>query len=207
MNNIGKLIKSKTISFNEMLIRFYTKLNLNETEAMILMVLYVQQDDTGEVLSTDVLKSKVSLNEEELSNVILSLINKGYIELLIDDEGKEIFSNDNVIDKLGAIISSNDSIIDKNDRQVVLQEMVEYIEKCYQKVLSSSDLMIINNWLDLNYNIDEMKQAVLDSLKAKKMHLKYADAILVNRKKERVQVSNVDEDIKSMLESVYVKTR
>ena len=103
--------------------------------------------------------------------------------------------------------SSNDSIIDKNDRQVVLQEMVEYIEKCYQKVLSSSDLMIINNWLDLNYNIDEMKQAVLDSLKAKKMHLKYADAILVNRKKERVQVSNVDEDIKSMLESVYVKTR
>ena len=76
MNNIGKLIKSKTISFNEMLIRFYTKLNLNETEAMILMVLYVQQDDTGEVLSTDVLKSKVSLNEEELSNVILSLINK-----------------------------------------------------------------------------------------------------------------------------------
>lgn len=207
MNNIGKLIKSKTISFNEMLIRFYTKLNLNETEAMILMVLYVQQDDTGEVLSTDVLKSKVSLNEEELSNVILSLINKGYIELLIDDEGKEIFSIDNVIDKLGAIISSNDSIIDKNDRQVVLQEMVEYIEKCYQKVLSSSDLMIINNWLDLNYNIDEMKQAVLDSLKAKKMHLKYADAILVNRKKERVQVSNVDEDIKSMLESVYVKTR
>lgn len=207
MNNIGKLIKSKTISFNEMLIRFYTKLNLNETEAMILMVLYVQQDDTGEVLSTDVLKSKVSLNEEELSNVILSLINKGYIELLIDDEGKEIFSIDNVIDKLGAIISSNDTIIDKNDRQVVLQEMVEYIEKCYQKVLSSSDLMIINNWLDLNYNIDEMKQAVLDSLKAKKMHLKYADAILVNRKKERVQVSNVDEDIKSMLESVYVKTR
>ena len=207
MNNIGKLIKSKTISFNEMLIRFYTKLNLNETEAMILMVLYVQQDDTGEVLSTDVLKSKVSLNEEELSNVILSLINKGYIELLIDDKGKEIFSIDNVIDKLGAIISSNDSIIDKNDRQVVLQEMVEYIEKCYQKVLSSSDLMIINNWLDLNYNIDEMKQAVLDSLKAKKMHLKYADAILVNRKKERVQVSNVDEDIKSMLESVYVKTR
>lgn len=207
MNNIGKLIKSKTISFNEMLIRFYTKLNLNETEAMILMVLYVQQDDTGEVLSTDVLKSKVSLNEEELSNVILSLINKGYIELLIDDEGKEIFSIDSVIDKLGAIISSNDSIIDKNDRQVVLQEMVEYIEKCYQKVLSSSDLMIINNWLDLNYNIDEMKQAVLDSLKAKKMHLKYADAILVNRKKERVQVSNVDEDIKSMLESVYVKTR
>ena len=40
MNNIGKLIKSKTISFNETLIKNYVKLNLNEIEAMILMILY-----------------------------------------------------------------------------------------------------------------------------------------------------------------------
>ena len=41
MNSIGKLIKAKTISFNEMLIRHYKKLRLNEQEAMILMHLYI----------------------------------------------------------------------------------------------------------------------------------------------------------------------
>lgn len=207
MNNIGRLIKSKTISFNEMLIRYYTTLNLTETEAMILMVLYVQQDDTGEVLSIDKLKGKVSLKEEDLSLQILSLINKGYIELLIDDSGREIFSIDNVITKLGDIISSNDPNTNKIDRSSLLQEIVEYTEKCFQKVLSSNDLMIINNWLDLNYKLEDIKQAILDSLKVKKLHLKYADAILVNRKKERQQVKDIDEDIKSMLETVYVKSR
>ena len=67
--------------------------------------------------------------------------------------------------------------------------------------------MIINNWIDLNYTLDEMKQAILDSLKAKKMHIKYADAILANRKKERKQEVEVDDDIKQLLQSVYVGRR
>ncbi len=207
MNNISKLIKSKTISFNEMLIRYYTRLNLSETEAMILMVLYVQQDDTGEVLSIDKIINKVSLNEEELSVKIVELIQKGYIELLIDENGKEKFSIDNVIEKLGNIIDSNEPNNDKKDRTSALNELVEYIEKTYQKVLNANDLMIINNWLDNNYKLDEIKQAILDSLRAKKMHLKYADAILVNRKKERAIVNDVDEDIRNMLETVYVKNK
>ena len=207
MNHIGKLIKSKTISFNEMLIKYYPRLNLNETEAMILMVLYVQQDETGEVLSTENLIGKVSLNEEELSLVILSLINKGLLELLIDENNKEKFSIDTVIEKLGDLITDNDSTNSTYDRQEIMSELVEYIEKSYQKILSSSDLMIINNWLDLKYKVEDIKQAILDSLKAKKMHLKYADAILVNRKKDRAQINNVDEDIRKMLENVYVKTK
>lgn len=207
MNHIGKLIKSKTISFNEMLIKYYPRLNLNETEAMILMVLYVQQDETGEVLSTENLIGKVSLNEEELSLVILSLINKGLLELLIDENNKEKFSIDTVIEKLGDLITDNDSTNSTYDRQEIMSELVEYIEKSYQKILSSSDLMIINNWLDLRYKVEDIKQAILDSLKAKKMHLKYADAILVNRKKDRAQINNVDEDIRKMLENVYVKTK
>ena len=207
MNHIGKLIKAKTISFNEMLIKYYPKLNLNETEAMILMVLYIQQNETGEVLSTENLIGKVSLNEEELSSVILSLINKGFLELLIDDNNKEKFSIDSVIEKLGELITNNDTSNTKYDRQEIMSDLVDYIEKSYQKILSSSDLMIINNWLDLNYKVEDIKQAILDSLKAKKMHLKYADAILVNRKKDRVQVNNVDDDIRKMLENVYVKTK
>lgn len=205
MNNIGKLIKSKTISFNETLIRHYPLLDLTEAEAMVLMVLYVQQDDTGEVLSLETLKTKVSMKEEELSMLIVKLVQKGYIELLIDESGKEKFNIDKVIEKLGELLEGSDDT--KKDQTVILQEIVEYVEKCYQKVCSSSDLMIINNWLDLKYTIKDMKEAILDSLKAKKTHLKYADAILANRKKERVQVDNIDEDIKNMLETVYVKRR
>lgn len=205
MNSIGKLIKAKTISFNEMLIRHYTKLKLDEKEAMILMLLYVQQDEGNSLLVTESLKSKVAMSEDELSSIIVQLVQKGYIELLINNEGKETFNLDKVIDALGEYLADNDEHQEVTDRTLQLQEIVSYAEKCYQKVLTSNDLIIINHWLDLNYRLEDIEQAILDSLKAKKLHLKYADAILVNRKKERTKVTEVDEDIKQMLQSVYVK--
>lgn len=205
MNSIGKLIKAKTISFNEMLIRHYTKLKLDEKEAMILMLLYVQQDEGNSLLVTESLKSKVAMSEDELSSIIVQLVQKGCIELLINNEGKETFNLDKVIDSLGEYLADNDEHQEVTDRTLQLQEIVSYAENCYQKVLTSNDLIIINHWLDLNYRLEDIEQAILDSLKAKKLHLKYADAILVNRKKERTKVTEVDEDIKQMLQSVYVK--
>ena len=207
MNNIAKLIKSKTISFNEMLIRYYRTLDLNEIEAMILMVLYTEEDDLCDVLSVEELKSKVSLNETELSETLFILVQKGFIELLIDETGHETFNLEPAIKKLGEKVSSGDNNNNNNSREDLIHEIVGYIENCYQKVLNPSDLIIINNWIDLNYTIDEMKQAILDSLKAKKMHIKYADAILANRKKERKQEVEVDDDIKQLLQSVYVGRR
>ena len=66
--------------------------------------------------------------------------------------------------------------------------------------------MIINNWIDLSYSFDEIKKAILDSLKAKKLHLKYADAILANRSvKEKRETVEYDEEIKSMLDAMYAK--
>lgn len=206
MNNIGKLIKAKTISFNEMLIRYYHTLGLNETEAMILMVLYVGQDDLSDVLSVEELKNKVSLDENTLSQVLLELVQKGFIELLIDDEGHETFNLEATIEKLGEVINRGEHS-EENEKEAQIREIVSYIENCYQKILGPSDLLVINNWLSLNYTIEEMKQAVLDSLKAKKMHIKYADAILANRKKERSQSVEVDEDMKQLLQSVYVNRR
>lgn len=206
MNNIGKLIKAKTISFNEMLIRYYHTLGLNETEAMILMILYVGQDDLSDVLSVEELKNKVSLDENTLSQVLLELVQKGFIELLIDDEGHETFNLEATIEKLGEVINRGEHS-EENEKEAQIREIVSYIENCYQKILGPSDLLVINNWLSLNYTIEEMKQAVLDSLKAKKMHIKYADAILANRKKERSQSVEVDEDMKQLLQSVYVNRR
>lgn len=205
MNSIGKLIKAKTISFNEMLIRNYKKLKLDEKEAMILMLLYVQQDEGSTILVTENLKTKVTMSEDELSLIIVQLVQKGYIELLINDDGKETFSLDKVIDTLGNYLADKSEQNEITDRSLLLQEIISYAEKCYQKVLNSNDLIIINHWLDLNYSLEDIEEAILDSLKAKKLHLKYADAILVNRKKERTKVTEVDEDIKQMLQSVYVK--
>ena len=43
MNNYGKLIKSHMISFKEVMVLNYKAIGLNETEAMVIILLYEQK--------------------------------------------------------------------------------------------------------------------------------------------------------------------
>lgn len=203
MNNIGKLIKSKTISFNEVLIKNYVKLNLNETEAIILMVLYNLQDEGSSYLSIKQLVNKVTLSEETLSDYVMLLVQKGMIEILIDEDGEEKFNLDQIIDKLGTLL--NNQKTDEYDRTITTNEIISFAEKMFVKPLSPSDLMVINDWVSGEYEIEDIKRAILETTKINKQSLKYADAILVSKKNAKRTVCEQDPKIKELLDSIYVK--
>lgn len=205
MNNIGKLIKSKTISFNETLIKNYVKLNLNEVEAMILMILYNQQDEGNSYLSVKALKNKVSISIEDLSNYVMLLVQKGMIEILIDEEGKETFNLNQIIEKLGEILNNNK--VEEYDKSFIVSEIISFIEKIYVKPLTSADLLIINDWIDHNYDFEDIKRAVIQSTHVQKQSLKYVDAILVNKQNNRRTNVEADPKIKELIDSIYVKSR
>ena len=204
MNSVARLIKAKTISFTEEILKNYKKINLNEIETVLLIKLYQKLDSHDNILSIDELTYSMTLNEEQLSNLVIKLVQKGFIEINLEN-GIESFSIDGTIELLAKAID-NDEPSTFKDRQDLLSQIVLYIETTYAKPLAPADLMIINNWLDLSYSFDEIKKAILDSLKAKKLHLKYADAILANRTvKEKREIVEYDEEIKNMLDAMYAK--
>ena len=204
MTSVARLIKAKTISFTEEIITHYKELNLTETEAIVLIFLFRKLDDQDNILSTSALTKKMTLSEDELSNLVVGLVQKGFIEISME-EGVESFELDGVYEALAAVLNQENTTA-FIDRQDMLSQIVLYVETTYAKPCAPADLMIINSWLDLGYSYNEIKTAVLDSLKAKKLHLKYADAILANRKTQsnRTMVE-YDEDIKKMLDAMYVK--
>ena len=204
MNSVARLIKAKTISFTEEILKNYKKINLNEIETILLIKLYQKLDNHDNVLSIEELVYSMTLNEEELSNLVIKLVQKGFIEINLEN-GIESFSIDGTIELLAKAIDDDEPNTFK-DRQDLLSQIVLYIETTYAKPLAPADLMIINNWIDLSYSFDEIKKAILDSLKAKKLHLKYADAILANRSvKEKRETVEYADEIKSMLDAMYAK--
>lgn len=205
MNNIGKLIKAKTISFNETLIKNYCLLNLNETEAMILMVLYNQQNEGNSYLSIKSLKERVTITEENLSNYVMLLVQKGMIEILIDEDGKETFNLDQVMDKLGELLDNHKTA--EYDKTFVVNEIVSFTEKVFLKPLTSSDLIIINEWINNNYDLEEIKRAILQTTKVQKQSLKYADAVLVSNHNTKRTQTEADPKIKEIIDSIYAKRR
>ena len=204
MTSVARLIKAKTISFTEEIITHYKELNLTETEAIVLIFLFRKLDDQDNILSTSALTKKMTLSEDELSNLVVGLVQKGFIEISME-EGVESFELDGVYEALAAVLNQENTTA-FIDRQDMLSQIVLYVETTYAKPCAPADLMIINSWLHLGYSYNEIKTAVLDSLKAKKLHLKYADAILANRKTQSKRTMvEYDEDIKKMLDAMYVK--
>ncbi len=204
MTSVARLIKAKTISFTEEMITNYKKLQLNETELIVLILLYRRLDEQNNILSISDLTSQMTLNEEQISNLVINLVQKGFININMENS-VESFELDGAYEALAKVLENEDDHSFK-DRQDLLSQIVLYIETTYAKSCSPADLQIINSWLDLGYSYNQIKKAVLDSLKAKKLHLKYADAILANRNKPvKRQTVEYDEDIKKMLDEMYVK--
>lgn len=206
MNSIAKLIKAKTIDFTQVLIKHYKAIGLNETTAVIVAKLYYLADENDNFLELEKLAKEVTINIEELSDLVIDLVNKGYIELTLDDNGKETFTLDGVIEKLGVVLDkgSSDELLD--ERKEKLSLIVSYVETTFSRICSAADLIIINAWLDNNYDYEDIKSAVFRAFQLGKYNLKYADAILASKASHQAKPEiEVDEELKALLDGAYVK--
>ena len=206
MNNIAKLIKAKTIDFTQVLIKHYKAIGLNETTAVIVAKLYYLADENDNFLELEKLAKEVTINIEELSDLVIDLVNKGYIELTLDNNGKETFTLDGVIEKLGVVLDkgSSDELLDVRKEKLSL--IVSYVETTFSRICSAADLIIINAWLDNNYDYEDIKSAVFRAFQLGKYNLKYADAILASKASHQAKPEiEVDEELKALLDGAYVK--
>ena len=99
MAELARLIKNKTISFTEELISYYPTLKINEEEVLILIHLYRQLEKNDNLLVVKNLAEKMTLNENDISQLLIHLVKLGYVELLIS-EGEEVFHLDGAYDAI-----------------------------------------------------------------------------------------------------------
>lgn len=203
MNNYSKLINSHMISFKEALVKNFKKIDLNEIEAMVIILLY-EQKKINNTLSIESLLEQVTLSEYDLSSMIVNLVERGYIELVIEDNMEEHFFLTPTIDKLGEVLEQNDKKTHSND--IELSKTVNFIESVFQKQMTLNDLKIIDRWLEEDFSFEEITNTVLECVRLKKTNVKYVDAVLISRKKHE-KATNVDPELQEVLQQINVKRR
>lgn len=204
MNNIAKLIKSKTIPFIETLVKNYQYIDIDEIDVLIICKLYYEIDNGNKFFDPNNLKPQLKIDEENFNNHMISLMDKKYINLSIHN-GKEEVDFDVLMDKLGELLG-RDEQSENQKKDELFCMIVNYIESSFCKTLSSSELLIINDWMEMNYSYDNIKVAIMACVKNRKMNLNYATAILASKKvREEASDDEVDPEIQSILNSIYVK--
>ena len=204
MNNYSKLIKSHMISFKEVMVLNYKAIGLNETEAMIIILLYEQKKQKNHAISAKNILKYVTLSENQLSNILVNLVERGYIELIIENNNSEHFVLTPTIERLGEVLELNEKgeTVVKDD----VSQAVNLLESSYQRMLTASELVIVQRWINEKYTIKDIQNAVNDSIRLNRTNLKYVDAILAS-KPVREQADEIDPELQKVLQQINVKRR
>lgn len=187
-NNYRKL--GFTVISN-VLLNYYSQLNLTEVEVMLLIQLEASSQDGNNFPSDKLLSSKMNLSPIEISELIQGLINKEIISLEQDnnDHGKinNYYDLDPLYEKLDKFVKNNDltsnnRIIKKEENLTdPIQQLIRQFEIEFGRLLSPIERQEVAAWINVDhYDPELVKMALREAILAQVYNFKYVDRILLN---------------------------
>jgi len=188
---IKKLIEENIIDFDKMLLKNYKQIGLSEVEAFLLIELHSQKKSGVTFISPSKLTKKLTLPEDKVLKLLDGLIQRKYLVIRLikqaNNKETEDFSLDVTVEKLIDVYKTKikHEIIDSEKiYDTVEEEIVDLLENQFQKQLKPSEIELIQQWINQdNYSLDDIKKALLDSVRANKTSISYVDGVLLKRSK------------------------
>ncbi|MGD9909088.1 MAG: DnaD domain protein [Candidatus Izemoplasmatales bacterium] len=187
---VKKLMDDQILDFPKLLMTYYKDIVLSEMEAFVILELYKELKLGNTFLNPSTLEKKMTIAKDELLVILDGLLKKGYLTISFvkqkNGKEKEVFLIDEVIKKLLASVESKvkEEFFDMSGSyQTEAEEVAVIIETQFHKQLKPLDIEMIQKWLEQdNYQLMDIKQALLDALKANKFSMSYVDTMLLKRR-------------------------
>lgn len=184
-DKVINILKDRTISISRIILKNYKKLNISDTELIIIMVLMSFGDKV--MYNPEELASVINADKYEVMSVINKLVEKNIISFeveKIDKKTYEYLSLDLFYDKLFNLI------IDKPMERKVDVSVFDTFERELGRTLSPMEYEQIKEWVNSG-NSDEMiayalREAVLNGVS----NFRYIDSILNEWKKKGYKNKN-----------------
>lgn len=191
---IERLVATKAIDVQDVIIHNYKKMNLVETEAMLLIHLYHMKEQGNDFLSINYLTDRMSLTFVECSDLVLNLVQRGFIAFDIDydDKGiaKETYTLDPLYDKINQLLFNESETLKEQDAQNEVAELIHTIESEFGRTCSSFEIQLIASWVhEYQFSIELIKAAIKEAILANAYNLKYVDRILLNWKSKNIRTA------------------
>ncbi|MFA7010656.1 MAG: DnaD domain protein [Bacilli bacterium] len=205
MNRYYELLKNNFLDFNRILLDKYHQLQLNELDVVILMKLNSCLIQGAKSVSFDRLVSTMTATEEECSNHVIDLVNRGIITMELSKEtGKETYGLDELYRKLSFIIDDDDEKVDKQEQKQWIKTTINDLEREFKKILTPLEIQMVNKWyIDYHYQYEEVCEALLETLKIKNRGMSFMDRYLYKQQNKAQETTECNGNIKEMFNKVY----
>ena len=173
---LKRLIADGVLDFSALVLKYYHKFELTETEAMTLIKLHKLLQEKEGIIKPKKFSQWLSLPPKKTEQVLDSLMDKGYLDITLttNEEGKETetFNVDYFLSKMIHHIR-NDQAKAEGSKTA---RWVEFIETSLNRPLSQLDLELVKKWIEEDgYSFDMLKEATLTALKYKNPSVKVID--------------------------------
>lgn len=176
---LKELLNAKSINIYLILLKEYRRLGLDEVELVILMNLFLDNENGIYVLKFKKLTQRMSISVNECEEKMQGLMNKGFVEIRVEydkqNRATEYFDLNptlKMIEKLYSLEAEDE----KN------QKIISMIEHQLGSALSPNDINVVLSWK--SYSYDEIMEAYSKALANGVVSVNYINSIL--RSQERL---------------------
>lgn len=187
--NMKSMIKKNIIDFTELVLNNYYKIGLDETDAIIIIKLHYLLNKQITFIHPRKLSNMLTISPTTTAKRLNNLIERNYVSvsLVKNGNGKETesFNLDNVIELI--VKADFEEKVQENSQESsnIVTQLVSLFETEFRKPLSVLDIQTITKWLnDDEYTFDEIKNALFEASKLRKLTIKYVDKILLSKDQE-----------------------
>lgn len=200
---LQKLYNDYNFNVEMLLTQNYRKLNLTSDELIILLVLFSNKAKK-KVFSLASISRKVDFNQNEIANIVSSLLEKDFLEINLETNNKrerEIYNLDKTFLKLEEMLKDeiNDDLKQANKSKTA--ETITLLEEKVNHILRPNELERVRLWYD-TFNFDH--DVIVDAInKANNNVTVLGIEKIVNLSVDDVE--EIDKDVDEVLERIYKK--
>ena len=165
-------------------IKYYKKFDLENNE--LLMLIYLLNCNEKLILDNKKISKDLYLEENEVLNIISSLIEKNYISI-------EMSKNNGIIEEyisLDLFYEKINSCLIENDKKDNSSDIYSKFEKEFGRTLSPVEYETISKWIESNIPIDLIEAALKEAILSGVNSIRYIDKILFEWNKKGYKTSS-----------------
>lgn len=153
-------------------IKYYKKFDLENNE--LLMLIYLLNCNEKLILDNKKISKDLYLEENEVLNIISSLIEKNYISI-------EMNKNNGIIEEyisLDLFYEKINSYLIENDKKDNSSDIYSKFEKEFGRTLSPVEYETISKWIESNIPLELIEAALKEAILSGVNSIRYIDKIL-----------------------------
>lgn len=202
---LKRMYEDYDLSIERILIKEYKRLKLTMQEMSVLLALFsiYKKRKTFSITS---ISRRVELNQAEIGTAVESLMNKGFMTILLerkDDKQREVFELDPTFKKIEDLYQQDELEKLKLLHESSISETIKLLEQGLGRPLRSHELENIRRWYeDSKYEHHQIISAI--EAAKDRVSIKHVERLLTQVIPDPLEI---DQDVENALDEIFKKIK